>query len=208
MVELVDVLIDDGAGFARTVEEVLAGEGVELRPGSLAQVVGASAGWALATLLEGHGRDADPATVRRLVGEVQHGWDRVARSQGVRLRSGALAAVRAVADRRPVGLLTALPEAVATTLLATAGAVEMAGALIIADGDSGLPRPGALVSWLAGTAAPGATGTTALMSSAPALLAAIGAGFGDVVLVGEGNPAAVMLAERRVTSIEAGLADT
>lgn len=205
MVELVDALVDDGAGFARTLEEVLTREGIDLRPGSLAQVAGASAAWALATLLEGHGRDADPEVVRRLEGEVLQGWELLARSGRVRLRGAAMAALRASAAARPVGIVTALPAAVAVTLLTTVDATDLVEALIVADGESGLPRPGSLVSWLAGVAVAGEPGTTALMSSAPALLAAIGAGFGDVVLVGEGNAAAVMLAERQVTSVDAAL---
>lgn len=201
VVELIGALIDDRGAFARTVVEVLGREGLEPRPGSLDQVAGAAAPWALATLLEGHGRDGD--RLAALVAAVTAGWLELARSGQARARPASVEAVRNAAARRPVGLLTALPAPVAAALLVSCGVDEPPGTLLVADGDEGLPRPGVLTAWL--VEQPGGGAATALLASAPAILAALGARCGEVVVVG-GGAAAAMLSDRHAPSVEAALA--
>lgn len=202
VVEVIGALIDDRGAFAHTMVEVLGREGLEPRPGSLGQVAGAAAPWALATLLEGHGRDGDRLAALEV--EVTARWLELARSGRARARPASVAAVRSAAALRPVGLLTALPAPVAAALLASSGVGDPPGTLLVADGDDGLPRPGILTAWLAGQ--PNGGTATALLASAPAILAALGARCGEVVVVGEGAAAAAMLSDRHAPSVEAALA--
>lgn len=204
VVELVGALIDDGGAFGRTLGEVIAREGVEVRPGSLDQVTGAGPSWALATLLEGHGRSETQDRMDALVREVVTRWDSLARQGRFRVVEGALVALRTAAAYRPVGLLTGLPSHVAVALLEAAGASEFTSALIPGEGQEGPPRSSSLIAWLQSIERPAAD-ATALLTTAPGLLAAIGARCGDVVLVGEGATSATMLAERQVASLAAAL---
>ena len=80
VVELLGPLIDDRGSFTRTLAEVAAGEGVVLRPGALDQVGGGATAWALATLLEGHGRSDLAEGAEELARRVQREWEGMARS--------------------------------------------------------------------------------------------------------------------------------
>lgn len=205
VVELVGPLIDDGGAFTRTLAEVLLHHGVMVRPGSLEQVGGAGVDWAVATLLEGHGRSEEPGRVDELADEVRRRWVELAAGPGLRPRPDAIAAIREAAAGRAVAIVSALPQPVVAALTTLAGLEDGPVATIIADGEDGLPRPALLSAWLA-QVAPTGPPATALLASAPALLAAIGARCGDVVLVGDGGSAAAMLAERHVATVAEGLA--
>jgi hypothetical protein len=197
--------MDDAGVLPRTLGEVLTREGVELRPGSLDQVAGAAPGWAIATLLEGHGRSDLEARRGELEQDVVRRWAELARSGGIRPRPEAVPLLEAVWGVRPVAILTGLPAAVAGPLAEVAFGARASEAVLAADGVDGLPRPDRLMTWLDATCA-GDRDVTAFLGSAAALLAAIGARIDDVVLVGAGSPAAAMLAERSVPDLAAGLA--
>ena len=203
VIELVGPLIDDGGAFARTIAAVVERSGLQPRPGAIDQVAGASPGWALATLLEGHGRGDPTPSVGEMVEELVREWQRVARGGGIAATSAAATAVRKAVAHRPVALLTGLPSAVAAAALEHAELGDLVPSLLAADGADGLPRHDRLQQWLGSGEA--ASAATALLASAPAMLAAIGARCADVVLVGEGRPASAMLAERQVADLAEGL---
>ncbi len=199
-IELLGPLVDDRGAITRTLAEAVRSAGIEPRPGSLEQVAGAAAGWAATTLLEGHGRhDVAPA---ELVARVTDAWESAARTSTVLAAPGAEGWWRRQLEAgRPVAVFTGLPRTAALALAERAGLGDISAVLIDAPGDDGLPRPDVLVRCLDAMATAPADATAAA-GSPSALLAAIAAGIGHVVLVGEGTSAAAMLAERRVARLD------
>jgi beta-phosphoglucomutase-like phosphatase (HAD superfamily) len=199
VVELVGPLVDDGGASARTIGRVLADHGVELRPGALDQVVGAAPGWALQTLLEGHGRGDLLDEMDALLGRLVRRWCDEART--VRPAPGALEAwqdLRQVADRSAV--LSAFPREVTEALAHAAGLPVFDGDVIDASAEGGPPRSERLAATIAGWGV-SPEAVTAVVSTSPAMLAALTARCGEVVLCGEGTPQAALLAERRVATL-------
>jgi hypothetical protein len=204
VIELVGPLWDDGGGFARTLVDVVADRGVELRPGAADQVAGAGVAWALATLLEGHGRGDLLGERAALEGEVVRRWALLGGAGSVRPRSAALAALGRIAGTRPLAVLTGLPGPLGERLAAVI-AETVPVDVIQADGPDGLPRPDRITAWLAARGAE-PSAATALLGSSPAMLAALAARIGNVCLIGDGGPATAMLAERTAASVELALA--
>ncbi len=202
VVELVGPLVDDRGALLRTVDEALRRAGIEPRPGALAQVAGGSVAWALGTLLDGHGRADEPDRVASITREVEAGWERAARS-GLVARPDAVSWWRRRLDGPATTLVcTSLPQAVALAVGEAAGLEGFAAALVPAGGGDGLPRPDRIRSALAARQLVAAEVTAAVTSPA-ALLAAMAAGCGRVVLVGAAGPAAEMLAEHRAATLDA-----
>jgi beta-phosphoglucomutase-like phosphatase (HAD superfamily) len=199
VVELVGPLVDDGGAVARTLGRVLADRGVELRPGAIDQVVGASPAWAVQTLLEGHGRGDLLDDMDTLLGSLVRRWSDEART--VRPAPGALGAwqrLRQVAERSAV--LSAFPREVTEALARAAGLPELDGHVIDASAEGGPPRSERLVETIAAWGV-SPEAVAAVVSTSPAMLAALTARCGEVVLCGEGSPQAALLAERRVATL-------
>ncbi len=199
-IELVGPLVDDRGAMSRTLGNTVRAAGFEPRPGALDQVAGAAVTWAVATLLEGHGRqDMVPS---ELEGRVRSAWQEAARSAPVLAAPGAVDWWRRLlASGQPVVVFTGLPRETALLIADRAGFGDIDGLLIDAGGTTGLPRPDALAGRIDALELLAADAMAAA-SSPSALLAAIAAGIGHVVLVGEGSSAAAMLAERRVTRLD------
>jgi beta-phosphoglucomutase-like phosphatase (HAD superfamily) len=185
VVELVGPLIDDRGLLLGALGQVLAGTGVELRPGALGQVAGADLDWALRTLLEGHGRDDLIGRLADLQHRVLESWERLGGSQELRPAPGGEAAwaTLVAAGDGPL-VLTALPPELVDTLGGRFGYPGLADRLVRAQrGGSGLPRPGLLVSALEALAVQPAR-VVAGVASPAAVLGAVGARCGEVVQVG------------------------
>lgn len=202
VVELVGPLVDDRGALLRTLDDALRRAGIEPRPGALEPVAGGSVAWALGTLLDGHGRADEPERAAAIATGVRAGWERAARS-GFVPRPDAVAWWRRRQEGSATTLVcTSLPEAVAIAVAEAAGLEGIAAALIPADGGDGLPRPDRIRSALADRRLV-ASEVTAAVTSPAALLAAMAAGCGRVVLVGAAGPAAEMLAEHRAATLDA-----
>lgn len=199
-IELIGPLVDDRAALARTLLDVVRGAGIEPRPGSLEQVAGAATGWAVTTLLEGHGRhEISPADLAARADAALAG---AARSAPLFAAPGADVWWQRQRDAgRQVAVFSGLPRDVALVVAERAGLGDLAAVLVDTAGDDGLPRPDALVRHFREAGIPPADATAAA-GSPSALLAALAAGIGLVVLVGEGSTAAAMLAERRVARLD------
>lgn len=199
VVELVGPLVDDEGALARTIERVLTHAGVELRPGALDQVAGASARWGVQTLLEGHGREDLLEEAEQMIGRIARQW----KDEASRARASAGAAVgwqRLRSAAHQVAVLSAWPEDVSEGLLAAAGLEALLPSVLDASGDAGPPRAevlgGAFARWGVEPSR-----VTAVVSSAPAMLAALTARCGAVILCGSRSAQAAMLAEHRVATL-------
>lgn len=182
LIELVGPLVDDGGVFTRTLHEVLAESGLQLR--AVADLTeGAPPAHAIGTILGGHGRDDDRAAVEQLESEVLRRWTRIAESRECRVATGAAAWVeRRLAAGGNVGVLSNLPRLLTVALLERVGLP----ALRVAEGERGLPHPDAVVAGM--TAVGAARERTAVVARSPAvLLAATQAGVAEMVLVGPGS---------------------
>lgn len=183
LIELVGPLVDDGGSFARTLHDVLAESGLPLRAGASDLTEGSVPEHAIATVLGGHGRDDDQATVERLAGEVRRRWARLAESRDCRPADGAGAWVaRRLAAGGTIGVVSNLPGFLVATLLERVGLP----ALTVAEGSRGLPHPDAIVAMVAAMAVP-TEGVTVVARSPAVLLAATQAGVAEMVLLGPGS---------------------
>lgn len=184
VIEVVGPLVDDRGLMARTYTDLLAGEGVVLRPGAIEQVAGASIEWALRTMLEGHGRfdllERMPDLGRRIGRE----WESLAPSGLLRLAPQAATAWHQILEPGvPVLLLfggspATVPELLSGLGLSLGEQVEVGGG-----GLTGLPRSDAIRAWLEAADLPVASVRAAVRSPAAALGAG-GAGVREICLVG------------------------
>lgn len=199
MVELVGPLVDDRGAMARTLGEVLRDRGVELRPGALDQVTGAAASWAIHTLLEGHGRGDLLEDADALLAQVARRWHHAATRAGA-APGAATHWTRLVQGAGRIAVFCAYPGEVGLALAAAAGLPDLERHLVDMSADGGPPRPERLVETIASWGEP-ASAVTAVVATAPAMLAALSARCGEVLLVGADSPQAVLLAERRLASL-------
>lgn len=192
VVELLGPLIDDRGSFTRTLAEVAAGEGVVLRPGALDQVGGGATAWALATLLEGHGRSDLAEGAEELARRVHREWEGMARAGQLRPADGAAGAWQALRAAGPVLVLFGGAAELARTLLEEAGIGGDPEVDIAGSGPDGMPRPDAIRRWMVerGLVPPD---VRALVRSPAAVLAAAAAGCGAVTGVGITEAAAETL---------------
>lgn len=179
VVELVGPVVDDGGAFDRTVRDVLADLGVVPRAGAEALVAGAGARHALATLLGGHGHDAEPELLARAEVEVERRWVALAAAGTLRTAHGAPERLRRAGA---AGLLTGLPPSVATALLEGAGL----GDVPIGTAGRTMPHPDA-VHDLVGRLGVAPGDVTAVLGSPAAMLAAAQAGVVRIVACGGGD---------------------
>lgn len=183
LIELIGPLVDDAGVFAHTCQAVLAESGLAVRTGASDLTDGSAPAHAIATVLGGHGRDDDAATVERLVGEVQRRWVRVVEGRGWAPAPGAAEWVaRRLAVGGLVGVVSNLPGSLVATVLARAGFP----ALTVAEGSRGLPHPDAIVAIAAAMAVP-REGVSVVARSPAVLLAATQAGVAEMVLLGPGS---------------------
>lgn len=193
VIEVIGPLVDDRDLMARTYADLLAGEGVVLRPGAIDQVAGASIDWALRTLLEGHGRfdliEQIPALERRVVRE----WEGFFASGLLRLAPRTEAAwAQILGSGAPVLLLFVgephlIPRLFSGLGLGLGGQVVVGGS-----GARGLPYPDVITAWLATNALPVASVRAAIRSPAAALGTG-GAALGEICLIREASPETGML---------------
>ena len=183
LIELVGPLVDDAGSFSRTVHDVLAESGLPLRAGAADLTEGAAPGHAIGTMLGGHGRDDDRATIERLEGEVHRRWTRLAESRECRRVDGASEWIlRRLAGGDVVGVVTNVPPALAAALLERVGLP----ALTVAAGERGLPHPDAILALMTAAGVP--HHATAVVARSPAvLLAATQAGVAEMVMLGSGS---------------------
>lgn len=183
IIELVGPLVDDRGAVIRTLATVVAAAGVTLRPGAVDQVAGASGAWAIATLVEGHGRDDLVPRVGDLFAEVVSGWRR--QGEGVVAAAGAVTAwQRLLSTGVRVGVVSALPTDVTSRFAEHAGLSGVAERCIDnADGARGLPRPDAIRDAIMNAGVTPAD-VTVIGCSPGVLLAAAGARVADIVLIG------------------------
>ena len=182
LIELVGPLVDDGGAFTRTVQDVLAESGLQLR-GVADLTEGSAPAHVIATVLGGHGRDDDRALIERLEGEVLRRWTRVAESRECRLAVGAGAWIeRRIAAGQRIGVVSNLAPQLATVMLDRVGLPP----LMLAEGARQLPHPDAIVAAMMAAAAPREC-TTVVARSPAVLLAATQAGVAEVVLQGSGS---------------------
>jgi hypothetical protein len=192
VVELIGPLIDDRGALVRTLGETATAEGVLLRPGALDQVGGGAVAWALATLLEGHGRPDLAERAGILATRVMREWGGIARSGLPRPAAGSLEAWPRLRGAGPVLVLFGGEVTVARALLDGTGLGGDVRLEIDGDGGSGLPRPDALRHWmLRHGLEPGHV--RAMVRSPAAILAATAAACGEVVLVGPESEATALL---------------
>jgi len=204
VIEAIGPLVDDHGLMARTYADLLAGEGVVLRPGAIEQVAGASVDWALRTLLEGHGRFDLIEQIPQLERRLQREWEGFLSSGLLRLSPRAEGGWHRILESGHQVLLLFVgdPDSMRQLFiglgLALDGQVAVGGS-----GAGGLPRPEAITTWLATTALPAASVRAAIRSPAAALGAG-GAGLGEICLVGESSPGAGMLPiDATVATLEA-----
>ncbi|MCA9763211.1 MAG: hypothetical protein KC544_08805 [Gemmatimonadetes bacterium] len=192
VVELLGPLIDDRGSFTRTLAEVAAGEGVVLRPGALDQVGGGATAWALATLLEGHGRSDLAEGAEELARRVQREWEGMARSGLHRPAPGSTITWPSLRTGGAVLVLFGGEPDLARALLEDAGLGGETRLEVGGSGPEGLPRPDAIRRWMVRHhLAPG--DVRALVRSPAAVLAAAAAGCGAVIGVGITEAAAETL---------------
>ncbi|MEO8478194.1 MAG: hypothetical protein ABI542_01070 [Gemmatimonadota bacterium] len=170
--------------MVRTYAEILAGEGLVLRPGAVEQVTGASVDWALRTLLEGHGRHDVLERVPELELRIRREWEGFASSGLLRAAPKAESAWdRVLKSGLPVLLLfggdpSSVPELLSGLGLSQDPRVEVGGS-----GPTGLPRSDAISRWLAAADLPAAS-VRAAVRSPSAALGAGGAGLGEICFIG------------------------
>lgn len=183
-IEVVGPLVDDRGLMAHTYADLLADEGVVLRPGAIEQVAGASIDWALRTLLEGHGRFDLVERASEFEQRVRREWQALVPSGLLRLAPQAATAWHQILESGvPVLLLfggrpATVPELFTGLGLPLGEQVEVGGG-----GLRGLPRPDAIRSWSDAAKLP-STSVRAAVRSPAAALGAGGAGLGEICLVG------------------------
>lgn len=183
LLELVGPLVDDGGRFARTLHDVLAESGLPLRAGASDLTEGSVPEHAIATVLGGHGRDDDPATIERLAGEVRRRWTRLTEGRECRAAAGAADWVaRRLAAGGDVCVVSNLPGARVPAMLERMGLP----ALAVAEGRRGLPHPDAIEAIVAAMAVR-KEDVTVVARSPAVLLAATQAGVAEMVLLGSGS---------------------
>jgi phosphoglycolate phosphatase-like HAD superfamily hydrolase len=185
VVELVGPLLDDRGAVVRALGQMLAGVGVDLRPGAIDQVAGAELDWALRTLLEGHGRDDLLGRIGDLHHRVITSWERLVGSEEIRVSVGAEDAwARLMVSAAPPLVLSSLPKALVSTLERRFGLLGLSDRLVSdGSGGSGLPRSAALIDAL-GREGISPASVLAGVASPAAILCAVGARCGEVVQVG------------------------
>jgi beta-phosphoglucomutase-like phosphatase (HAD superfamily) len=177
LIELVGPIVDDRGLVARTLREVIGEAGLSLRPEATAAVIGASAAYAVATLMGGHGRLEDEAAVA----EVERRWGAALGRGELALQPGAVDALNAISARGPLAVLSNLPEPAVSSWVE-----QNFSGMAIASGSRGLPHPDAIVAAAAAADVP--VGSATVLAHSPAvLLAAAQAGVGRIVLVGPGS---------------------
>lgn len=191
VVELIGPLIDDRGALARTLGEVAAGERVLLRPGAIDQVGGGDVAWALATLLEGHGRPDLADRAAELAARVIREWGGMARSGLLRAAEGSTSAWPTLRGGPLLVVFGGDPD-LARALLDDVGLGGDVHLEITGQGADGLPRPDTIRHWMRRhRLEPGRV--RALVRSPAAILAATAAGCGEVFLVGPGHEGTTML---------------
>jgi phosphoglycolate phosphatase-like HAD superfamily hydrolase len=184
LIEVIGPLVDDHGAISRTVNDVVTGYGVVLRPGAVDQVAGASAEWALTTLLEGHGRDDLLPELKGMVNSVHVGWAR----EAVRATpaSGAVMGWQRLSKRYPsLRAVSSLPPTIINLYLeriAPLGPLELL--MGAADAVHGLPRPHAIREAIR-VAGCHASEVMAIGSTGGMLLAAAGAGVAELIQIGD-----------------------
>lgn len=204
VIEVIGPLVDDHGLMARTYADLLAGEGVVLRPGAVEQVAGASVDWALRTLLEGHGRFDLIGQVPELERRLRREWEGFLSSGLLRLSPRAEGGWHRIVESGHQVLLLFVGEADAVPGLCAGLGLDLGDQIVVGgSGPSGLPRPETITTWLASIALPAASVRAAIRSPAAALGAG-GAGLGEICLVGESSPGAGMLPiDATVATLEA-----
>lgn len=177
LIELVGPIVADRGLVVRTLREVIGEAGVSLRPEATAAVIGASAAYAVATLMGGHGRLEDEAAVA----EVERRWGAALERGDLALQPGALDALNSLSARGPLAVLSNVPEPAVSSWVE-----QNFPGMAIASGSRGLPHPDAIVAAAAAADVP--VGSAIVLAHSPAvLLAAAQAGVGRIVLVGPGS---------------------
>lgn len=177
LIELVGPIVADRGLVVRTLREVIGEAGVSLRPEATAAVIGASAAYAVATLMGGHGRLEDEAAVA----EVERRWGAALERGDLALQPGALDALNSLSARGPLAVLSNVPEPAVSSWVE-----QNFPGMAIASGSRGLPHPDAIVAAAAAADVP--VGRAIVLAHSPAvLLAAAQAGVGRIVLVGPGS---------------------
>ncbi len=183
VIELIGPLLDDRGALARTFREVLAAERVILRPGALDQVGGADIGWALTTLLEGHGRFELVDRVPELTDRIIREWGGMVRSGLIRPAAGAFAGWDRIDDGTALLILFGGPPDLAAELLDGGGFETTLDYAVAGAGERGLPRPDTISAWLDERQVD-PTRVRAAVTGSAAALAATAAGIGTVCRIG------------------------
>lgn len=200
VVELLGPLLQGGNQVAATLGEVLAREGVEIRPGALDQARGMAVGPALEQLLSGHGRDDLLEEVDRIEASVGALLERWGGRDPVATEGAVVGWQRLRESGSRVAVITILPTVLSNRLAAATGIEVESWQWVHAGDGRGLPHPDRLLEWFEGRLP--ADQVTALVESAAAALAATAAGCGEVIAVGGGG--ARMLAQRSIERLETG----
>ncbi len=184
VIEVVGPLVDDRGLMGCTYADLLADEGIVLRPGAMEQVAGASIDWALRTLLEGHGRFDVLERAPELELRIGREWEGLIASGLLRVAPHAESAWHhVIASGRPILLLFAGDPSTVPALLSGLGLSHGERVEVGGSGPTGLPRSEAIRSWLEAAELPAASVRAAVRSPAAALGAG-GAGLGEICFIG------------------------